>query len=298
MENGDFLVKNLVSAFNARLSELYSREEIGQIIYMVFEEYLGWSRTKVHLSYNEQLPESSIPLLTNVLHELGTGNPVQYILGKAWFNGNWFHVDNRVLIPRPETAELCAMIATNLPGNQVNGFSILDIGMGSGCIAIDLKKRLPQAVVTGLDFSDSALDVARANARENGCDIELVRADILSERDQANFGMFNLIVSNPPYVTENEKNQMSRHVKDFEPSLALFVPDRDPLQFYHAIAAFSKAHLTRRGLLYFEINERFGAEIRDHLLGLGFTNVEIFQDIHGKDRFIRAVSESPSSPHR
>jgi len=298
MENGDFLVKSLISAFDARLSGLYSREEIRLLIYMVFEEYLEWSRTKVHISYNEQIPESLMPLFIKVLQELSEGKPIQYILGKAWFNGSWFKVDNRVLIPRPETAELCELVAASVAGHHHEGISVLDIGTGSGCIAIDLKKRLPRAVVTGLDFSEAALEVAGGNARENRCEITLVKADILSEKEQAGLGMFNLIVSNPPYVTESEKDQMGRHVKDFEPSHALFVPDHEPLQFYLAIAAFSRAHLDGPGLLFFEINERFGMEIRDHLLGIGFAGVEILQDIHGKDRFIKAVSESPSTPHR
>ncbi len=277
---------------------MYAREEISQLIYMVFEEYLDWSRTKVHSSYNEHIPESVKPLFTNALIDLSEGKPIQYILGKAWFDGSWFKVDKRVLIPRPETAELCELVATSVAGHDGAGISVLDIGTGSGCIAIDLKKRLPLAMVTGLDFSEEALEVARENAMDNLCEIKLVRSDILSEKEQANLGTFNLIVSNPPYVTEGEKDQMSRHVKDFEPSHALFVPDRDPLLFYHAIAAFGVLHLTRPGALFFEINERFGHEISNHLLGLGFANVEIYRDIHGKDRFIRAVSESPSTPRR
>jgi len=289
MENRVIFVNNLIKKFNTKLSGFYHEDEIRQITYMLFEEYLGWSKTQVHLSYNLEIPEAALTLFTNALTELCTGKPIQYILGKAWFNGILLTVDKRVLIPRPETEELCAIIGANLRDNHNQNFSILDIGTGSGCISIDLKKRFPNARITGIDSSRSALEIALKNAHENHCQLELIQSDILNNEDRITLGRFNMIVSNPPYVTEIEKKLMNRNVTEYEPSQALFVSDSNPLQFYIAIADFADSHLIRPGHLFFEINERFGKEIRNLLLFCGFSEVEIIKDIHGKDRFVMAV---------
>ena len=287
MENSITSVNNLRKEFSTKLSEFYHDDEIAQMIYMLFEEYLGWSKTKVHLSYNAEIPPAGLTLFTKALNELCTGKPIQYILGKAWFNGILLTVDPRVLIPRPETEELCAIIGNSFKDSQNQVLSILDVGAGSGCISVDLKKRFPHASVTGIDSSRDALDIALKNALENHCEIDFFQSDILSRKDWKKFGRFNLIVSNPPYVLESEKKLMNRNVTAFEPSQALFVTDNDPLQFYRAIAEFAGSHLFHPGHLFFEINEQFGKDIVDLILSLGFSDVEILRDIHGKERFVR-----------
>ncbi len=287
MENSTISVNNLRKEFSTKLSGFYHEEEITQIIYMLFEEYLGWSKTQVHLSYNSEIPQAVLSLLTKALDDLCTGKPIQYILGKTWFNGILLTVDPRVLIPRPETEELCEIIGNSFKDNQNQVHSILDVGTGSGCISIDLKKRFPDASVTGIDSSLDALDIALKNALENHCEIDLFQSDILCRNDWKKFGRFNLIVSNPPYVLESEKKLMNRNVTAFEPSQALFVTDNDPLEFYRAIADFAVSHLFHPGHLFFEINEQFGKEIVDLLLSFGFSDVRILRDIHGKERFVK-----------
>ncbi|MEI7662810.1 MAG: peptide chain release factor N(5)-glutamine methyltransferase [Bacteroidota bacterium] len=295
MENGKILVKNLVSEFSSKLSGTYGEEEIRQIIYMLFGEYMGWPKTMIHLSWDEQLPADVQAMFAGALAELCNGKPVQYILGKTWFNGWLLRVDSRVLIPRPETEELCEIIGA-VAGSLKHPISILDIGTGSGCIPVDLKKRLPDSHITAIDISSGALVVALENAFDNHCEITFLKADILNGDDRQKLGVFNLIVSNPPYVPEGEKVMMNRNVADFEPALALFVPDDDPLRYYRAITAFSSGHLTRPGYLFFEIHERFGQQISDMVNVSGFSEVEVLRDIHGKERFIKAVLKSPSTP--
>jgi len=285
-------VKNLFRVFEQRLFPFYQETEIRQILYLLFEEYLGWTKSKVHLIYNTAMPEPEFPLFMNALDELYAGRPVQYILGKTWFDGMQMKVDRRVLIPRPETEELCALVNEKLAGREIRGASFLDIGTGSGCIAIDLKNRFPQSAVTAMDVSPEALEVASENARLNGSELEILLADILDPNDWPRFGVYDFIVSNPPYVTESDREYMKRHVTGQEPHLALFVPDNDPLKFYQAIAGFSKGHLAPGGYLFFEINERFGREVSRLFEDSGLSEVQIARDIHGKSRFITAVSGS------
>jgi release factor glutamine methyltransferase len=298
MENNLATVKNLIKLFDRDLKGIYSWEEVRQMLYMLFGEYLGWSKIRVHLSYDEEIDEAALALFTSALADLRTGKPVQYILGKTWFNGSLLTVGPGVLVPRPETEELCALIGTVLHDWQQHEFQILDIGTGSGCIAIDLKKRFPLASVTAIDNSREALDIASKNAREIGCEIKFIQADILNMKDQAGLGRYDVVVSNPPYVTESEKKLMNRNVLEFEPHQALFIADIDPLLFYYVISGFALSHLTRPGHLFFEINERFGHEICNMLLSSGFTDNAVFQDIHGKDRFVSANLKSARAPQR
>lgn len=292
MENRIISVKNLVENFNASLSEIYNAGEIRQILYMLFDEYLKWTKTRVHLSYNEDIPEAALALFNRALSDLMGGRPVQYILGKAWFNGSLLRVGPGVLIPRPETEELCELIGATLAGSTGMPLSILDVGTGSGCIAIDLKKRFPRAKVAAVDASTAALEIARGNALSNECEIEFIRADVLGDVTRFLQGAYDVIVSNPPYVTESEKPSMNRNVTDFEPAIALFVTDGDPLQFYRAIAGFAAVSMESPGYLFFEINERFGREVRDMVRSCGFSQVEILQDIQGKDRFLKATKRT------
>ncbi|MCX6305578.1 MAG: peptide chain release factor N(5)-glutamine methyltransferase [Bacteroidetes bacterium] len=297
MEQAGNLVKNLIKEFHQRLARIYPEQEIRQFIYILFEAYLGWPKTRVHVSLDARVPELAMNAFVKALEELADGKPVQYILGQAWFNGTMLKVDRNVLVPRPETEELCAMIRMGYPGRHNHPASILDIGTGSGCIAIDLKKYFQHSEVTAVDISTGALEIAKGNASSCHCDISFVHADILDEADRATLGRFDLIVSNPPYVTEREKTKMHRNVTEFEPAQALFVADGDPLVFYRAIAGFAASHLVPPGYLYFEINEKFGKEVAGLVSSFGFEEVCISLDFHGKERFVSAVlKSSPALP--
>jgi release factor glutamine methyltransferase len=279
-------VKYLIRNFENRLSAIYPPGEIRHLIYMLFEFHLGWGKSKIHLSYDEVIPEPALILFMSALEELSNGKPVQYITGSAWFNGSLLAVNSNVLIPRPETAELCSLIKNDFKGMEQHHLSILDIGTGSGCISIDLKKEFPCSEVTATDVSMGALEVARKNALDNHCEMNFIQSDILNPSDWKGLGTYQLIVSNPPYVTASEKHLMHRNVLEYEPLQALFVPDDQPLLYYQAISTFAAEHLAPAGCLYFEINERFGKEVKSLLSSCGFIDVKIHADFHGKERFV------------
>ena len=239
------------------------------------------------MSLNERLAETDTEFFRNVESKLTAGEPIQYIIGVAWFNGRPLRVDRNVLIPRPETEELCGIIRNDIKDVASGQFSILDIGTGSGCIAIDLKSSFPASRMTTVDISESALSVAKENSEKYGLEIEFRHLDILNPA-WSQLGSFDIIISNPPYVLEREKRNMHSNVLDFEPASALFVPDEDPLVFYDAIVKFSATHLNNSGRLYFEINEKFGDELCNLLATNGFINVSLLNDINEKPRFIRA----------
>ncbi len=221
-------------------------------------------------------PQASVDeRLMDSMREVAMGRPVQYVLGRTEFCGLSLQVDERVLIPRPETEELVAWIARS---EAHNALSILDIGTGSGAIAIALKQALPHTRVTALDVSRSALEVAKDNSLSNNVLIDFIEADILTRWPAGNF---DLIVSNPPYIPSGEKRQMAAHVVDYEPHKALFVPDDDPLLFYRAIAA----HAQNR--LYLEVHENYAQDVVELLEKQGFTEIELREDLHGKPRMIR-----------
>jgi release factor glutamine methyltransferase len=218
---------------------------------------------------------------------LKQGEPVQYILGETSFCGLMFSVNSKVLIPRPETEELVARIVGDHTGKKVR---ILDVGTGSGCIAVALAHALPGSDVTAVDVSAGALQVAAVNARRNKVAVSFIRTDVLSlqQAEQDITGRFDLIVSNPPYVRESEKAGMEKNVLLYEPPQALFVADNDPLLFYRAIARLSEKKLKEGGYLYFEINSQLGKETTDALKKEGYENVELIRDLSGKDRIIKA----------
>jgi release factor glutamine methyltransferase len=281
-------VKNIIDDFKAKLNGSYGEREVMQFVYILFNEYLSWSKTQVNYAWNEEITENHLILFNTALADLVKNKPIQYILGKTWFNKHEYVVSSDVLIPRPETEELCQLIQNENIHRQYQEFSILDIGTGSGIIAIDLKLRFPYAKVKAVDISTQALSIARRNAEKNNCIIDFQYFDILAQPPASGSEKIDLIVSNPPYVLESERNLMHPNVFCFEPLLALFVPDYNPLVFYHAITAFALTNLSRPGNLYFEINERFGKELRLFLLGKGFEKIEVIKDIQGKDRFIKA----------
>jgi len=212
--------------------------------------------------------------------------PIQYILEECEFYGLPFYVNSSVLIPRPETEELVEWIISDHSNRNGN---LLDIGSGSGCIAVSIANFLKSFSVSAVDVSGSALAVARRNAERNNCQVQFMQADILKPENNCFDGAFDVIVSNPPYVREKEKQQMSQNVLGYEPHLALFVPDEDPLLFYKAIALFGKRRLKTEGKLYLEINEGLGKESVTLLACLGYRDIILRKDIFGRDRMIRAM---------
>lgn len=223
-----------------------------------------------------------------IVSRINANEPIQHIIGSAEFCGLTFRVSPSVLIPRPETEELIRLVTRHYsePDEKV---SILDIGTGSGCIAIVLARFLPHASVEGWDVSDEALGVASENARQLLADVEFRKVDILDAQGLTPDTQFDCVVSNPPYVTISEAENMLPNVLRFEPHQALFVEDSDPLLFYRAIAEFGKTHLKADGRCYVEINEHFGTETRELFARAGYVEVELMKDIHGKDRFVRSV---------
>ena len=254
--------------------------------------------------------------LLELAARVAKGEPVQYVLGEADFCGLTLKVKPGVLIPRPETEELVAWVVENVKANSnllpltsnLSPFKLLDIGTGSGCIAVALAKKLKEAEVEAWDVSDDALEIARENAKRNGVQVKTSKVDVLdinansnSQLSTVNFQLstltshlspltsYNIIVSNPPYICEEEKAEMERNVLEHEPELALFVPDDDPLLFYRRIAELGLSLLKEKGLLFFEINRRFGEEVVKMLQGKGYREVELRQDMFGNDRMVKAI---------
>ena len=279
-----------------QLNNIYDSTETEALTLLVISEICKLSKASIKAFPERELSTEQSEELKAILIRLQTGEPVQYILGETEFYGLPFKVNPSVLIPRPETEELVEWILETCGGlfaensEHFTG-SILDIGTGSGCIAVSLKKNLPNALVSAVDISESALQTAKHNAGLNKTDIHFIHNDILNWQAQtANFDLYNLIVSNPPYVTLLDKKQMHTNVTDHEPHSALFVPEDDPLLFYHTIADFALAKLPANGLLFFEINENYGPETVEMLKKKGFTDIILKQDMSGRDRMIKAAT--------
>ncbi|MFD0765029.1 peptide chain release factor N(5)-glutamine methyltransferase [Mucilaginibacter lutimaris] len=283
-------IKDVFLFFQQGLNGLYDSRESQSIALLVLEEITGVSRAKLKAFPEEEITGQAAEKIQSILEELKTGRPVQYILGNAEFYGLNFLVNPATLIPRPETEELVEWILQSQKSKikSQKPLSILDIGTGSGCIAISLKKNLPHALVTAIDISLDALHTAKQNAVINDVEVEFVEDDILKTKITTE--KFDIIVSNPPYVTLEDKLQMHQNVTGFEPHSALFVPEHDPLIFYRAIADFANKHLNSGGQLFFEINESFGKEMVDLLDDKLFNNVELRKDMSGKDRMLKAIS--------
>lgn len=269
----------------ADLASLYPQCEAEGLFYRTVEYLWGLNRLHYSLQKDRILsPEESEKILW-IFRELSDGRPLQYITGVQPFFGRDFLVDPRVLIPRGETEELVALL---LSAHGKEPLRLLDIGTGSGAIAVTLAAERPGWQVTAVDISPDALEVAATNAKNLGVAVNFVQADILDESRWVEQGVYQVIVSNPPYVRESEKKAMHTNVLDHEPPGALFVPDADPLVFYRAIARFAKGALASGGRLYFEINEALGQETTALLEGLGFEEVKIHRDINGRDRMAEA----------
>ena len=268
----------------SELQGLYPDTEIKSFSNLIIEKVSGFSRTEIIVNKNTLFSVEQRHVIENFIEKLKEYVPIQYILGETEFFGLPFHVNESVLIPRPETEELVDWIRNENDRNANPG--ILDIGTGSGCIAISLKHEFINATVDAFDISEKALETAQSNATLNKLEVTFSKVDILNTPEMEQ--KWDIIVSNPPYVTELEKSEISPNVLDYEPHLALFVPDNDPLLFYRCIAVFAQQHLKPKGKLYFEINRQFGKATVDLLTAMGFGNVELRKDISGNDRMVRA----------
>jgi len=264
-----------------KLKAVYPQKEIENIFYMVCDFKYGLSKVQVKLS-DKRLSESELLMHRSIIKRLLNHEPIQQIIGEVEFYGLPFKVNKDVLIPRPETEELVDLI---IQQHDTKRPTILDIGTGSGCIPISLKHNIPESKVYALDVSEKALIVAKENAKINAVDITFVLADILTE-DLKTLPQFDIIVSNPPYVLESDKLQMSQNVLNFDPHLALFVDDETPLLFYKRIVFLSKHLLKPNGKLYFEIHELLGEEVKTLMENHHFKNVNLLKDMQGKDRMV------------
>lgn len=274
------------------LSPLYGEGEVRQFVRLLAEAFLGWSAADCLLHRHEPINQSDLLRFHWALSDLQRQRPIQHIIGHTDFCGCRIMVNPSVLIPRPETEELVLRLIRGLREEGVrHPFRILDLCTGSGCIAIALKKAIPEAVVMAVDLSAAAMETARRNAEVNGVDITFVQANVLypadAERVLAAGSAYSLIVSNPPYVMESERSGMQPNVLDYEPSMALFVPNDDALCFYRAIAAIAAKHLAPHGLLALEINETQGLQMLSLLRQEGF-EVALFRDFNGRERSVEA----------
>ena len=278
------LLQDLKILLKQKLKTHFEAVELSSIIGMLIEEVSGWNRTQQILHQNTAFNQTQVDQIEKYTEQLISGKPIQYILGKAWFMGQNFIVNENVLIPRPETEELVEWIISyaNIKNKTL---SILDIGTGSGCISIALKMALPHCEVSALDVSKEALKVAQLNAKNLNVSIQWMEQNILDTVALEN--AYDIIVSNPPYIPIREKESMQKQVVNFEPSLALFVPDEDPLIFYRTIAKIAKQSLSKNGQLFFEIHYDQGNAVLTLLNELNF-HAELRQDSFGKDRMIRA----------
>lgn len=278
--------KEIKSSFRSELSPFFDEQEIDSFFYLVLEKYHQLKRVDLALQPNLKVSESELEQWKFVLEQLKTQKPIQYILGETFFCDLVFKVNEHTLIPRPETEELVYWILEEIKKQNISNSTIVDIGTGTGCIPISLKKNLPESTVFGIDISEKALRVANENAKTNEIDVQFMQKNILETSDLQN--QFDVIVSNPPYVRQLEKAEINTNVLAFEPHLALFVSDEDPLIFYRKIAELAKKNLKPNGLLFFEINQYLGKEMVCLLTDLGFETIELRQDIYGNDRMIRA----------
>ena len=268
------------------LYEFYEKGEANTILSILIKSFFGFSRIDIALNPDFRLSESEMLKLHFAVKELKNYKPVQYIIKKTDFLNVRLMVNESVLIPRPETEEMVSLI---IDRDKEEGLHVLDIGTGSGCIAIALAKNLKNPEVWGADISAGALSTASKNAFFNEVMIHLSEFDILKPTEPKALGEFDIIVSNPPYVTGSDKVLMKENVIRFEPHEALFVPGDDALLFYRAILYFAGEHLVKNGRIYFEVNELYGEKVTGLLSSQGYTSVELFKDINGKNRFVSGV---------
>ena len=281
----DNTLKAVIEYCILQLEQLYEEKEIRSMIKLALEHYFQFDGKYLAMHPDIRFTESELLKFVFMTKELKTGRPIQYILGETEFYGLKFSVNENVLIPRQETEELVHWICKDHP--QMKD-SILDIGTGSGCIAIALKKSLPKAQVDACDISPEALNVARKNAELNEVIVDFFETDILEEDKRKKLKNYDVIVSNPPYVLDSETSSLHKNVVDFEPHLALFVKESNALIYYEAIAGLALSKLNKGGKLYFEINEAYGIEVVKMLDIMGYKSVSLNKDLNGKDRMVKA----------
>lgn len=271
------------SYLREQLSKSYEPQEANALARIIFCDMLGQSNVDYYLCKDMDLSGNEEEKVKSILQRLEKYEPIQYIEGKKYFSGREFFVRQGVLIPRPETEELVELAAQACKPNA----KILDIGTGSGCIAISLAKKLPEAEVHAWDISEAALEVAKQNNEQLSASVHFEQHDILTYQATGE-ETFDLIISNPPYITESEKAEMEANVLAWEPSIALFVPDNDPLLFYRRIGELALRMLTPNGKLFFEINRAYGDATKQLLCNQGYRNIHIQKDLSGNDRFVYA----------
>lgn len=290
-------IKQYRAHFNESLKHLYPTSEIDSFFFIILEEYMGFKRIDIVLKSDFNIDQKSLNLMQIATKQLEQEIPIQYIIEKTEFFGLPFNINKEVLIPRPETEELVERVIKEVSliktyktdSNETTNekqLKILDIGTGSGCIAISLKKEIPSSKISAIDVSNEALRIAKKNALLNKVDINFIHLDILKTNNLDK--LYDVIVSNPPYVRELEKKEMKNNVLNNEPHLALFVDNKNPLLFYNKIAELAKNFLTKNGQLHFEINQYLGKETVILLAEKGFKNIQLKKDIFGNDRIISA----------
>ena len=274
-----------------RLTPLYEAGEAKAVVRWLLDVRFGLSMADILCDKVSELPQAAQAELEAMMARLADGEPVQYVVGLADFCGRQFRVAPGVLIPRPETAELCQWVLEGRgERGEVRGYTLLDIGTGSGCIAITLAAEMPQAEVTGWDISEVALGIARENAEWLGVDVSFEQRDILdSSRSTLHASLYDIIVSNPPYIEPREREGMERNVLDYEPHIALFAPEGNPILFYQRIADLAVRALKPGGSLYFELNPLTASSVGNYLTQIGFSRIEIRQDAFGRNRMLKAT---------
>ena len=272
------------------LDGLYENREAATIAGMVMEFVSGKSKMDRWLQKNELLSIEDLKRLEKYSNELLTGKPVQYVLGQAWFAGMCLAVNEHTLIPRPETEELVNLCASWAASNKIQDapLQILEVGTGSGCIAIALQQKMPAAIITAIDISAEAIEVATINAAKYNAPIQFKTLDFLNEANWPELGSFDIIISNPPYIADIEKESMAGHVLDFEPHTALFVRDNDPLIFYSALSNFGNTYLNKGGAVFVEINQALGIQTQDVFEQKNYTTL-LKKDLFENDRMIEAT---------
>lgn len=283
--NSDHTIKSVQVLFKEELKAVYPQREIEGITYILLEHLLNYSKIEIQLNKNEKIEQNKFERISEALEDLKRSIPIQYIIGETEFYELRFKVNEHTLIPRQETEELVHAIISD---NSVVSPKILDVGTGSGCIPIVLAHNIAGANVSSVDVSEGAIVKAKENALINEAAIRFYHRDFLRWENYSWDKDFDIIVSNPPYVKESEKELMDQNVLAYEPHTALFVDDKDPLIFYRRIAEFAKLHLKKGGKLYFEINEALGCEMIELQESLGFTSVRLMKDLNGRDRMTSA----------
>lgn len=272
--------------FFSSLKDICFENELKSIFYIIVEKLLDESKISFQFNLKNSLSDNQKLKYSNIKKRLKNKEPIQYIFNEAYFYGNKFYVDENVLIPRQETEELVDLIINE---NKSENIYILDIGTGTGCIPISLSLKLKNSNIYSCDISEKAIEIAEKNSKLLNATVNFFIIDILNQSEYLSERKYDIIVSNPPYVTNSQKKQMLTNVLDFEPYIALFVDDSNPLLFYKEILNFSSLNLKSNGKLYFEINELYGNEVSELLNLYNYNKIEIIKDINNKDRFVKAI---------